>query len=252
LLYLSQLQINQQSAKMSNVFTINFPDGSSAQAIHLNNEAEIPDAITKLGLRLGQPTIVLIGGAGGLTDDDLKKIEFLFVDILAPLAENLQANVIDGGTDAGVMRLMGQARAKANAEFPLIGIAAEGTIILLGIESSNPEAAMLESHHTHFILVPGNNWGDESPWLGKIAAKLSKTASSVTVLINGGEIAREDVKHSISQKRPVVVVAGSGRLADELASDIKDSPLIKILNLKESTQNIIELFTNLLKENHDG
>ena len=139
---------------MLEVFPIKFPDGNSAQAIHLNNETETSDAIKKLGLRLGQPTIVLVGGAGGLTDDDLKKLEFLFLDILAPLAENLNANVIDGGTDAGVMRLMGQARAKINATFPLIGIAAEGTVILPDIESSNPEAVLLESHHTHFVFVP--------------------------------------------------------------------------------------------------
>jgi hypothetical protein len=234
--------------KMEKLFRINFSNGNSAKAIRISKSDQIINSIKKLGLRLGQPTIVLVGGAGGLTDEDLKRLQFLFLDILAPLAENIYANVIDGGTDAGVMRLMGQARAKINAKFSLIGIAAEGTVILPGGESLNPETALLESHHTHFVLIPGKNWGDESRWLSRFATELGKTVSSITVLINGGEIARKDVAHSLFDKRPVVVFGGSGRLADELASDYrKNSPLIKIIDQTDSSENILALLKNLLK-----
>jgi hypothetical protein len=236
---------------MEKPFKINFSSGISAQAIHINDENQISDALNKLGLRLGHPTIVLVGGAGGLSDEDLKNLSPIFWEVLAPIAETLKVNILDGGTDAGVMRLMGQARMKISANFPLIGIAAKGTVILPDVESLDQEAAPLESHHTHFVLVPGDNWGDESPWLSQIATKLAKSAPSITVLINGGEIARKDVEHSLFDKRPVVVVAGSGRLADELAADGKDIPLIKIINLTDGLENIIELFRNLLKENYD-
>jgi hypothetical protein len=233
---------------MQELFKINFSNGNSAKAIRISKSTQLTNAIKKLEIPFGQPTIVLVGGAGGLNNEELKRLQFLFLDILAPLAENIGANVIDGGTDAGVMRLMGQARAKINAKFSLIGIAAEGTIALPGNQSSNPEAASLESHHTHFVLIPGKNWGDESPWLSRIAGKMAKTASSMTLLINGGEIARKDVAHSLSDKRPVVVFAGSGRLADELATESrKDSPLIKIINLTVASENILSLLKNLLR-----
>jgi len=233
---------------MGEPFKINFSDGISAQAIRVNSKSQISDALSKLELLVDRPTIVLVGGAGGLVEEDLKRLQPLFLEVIAPLAETIKANVIDGGTDAGVMRLMGLARTKINANFPLIGIAAEGTIILPDVESLNHKAASLESHHTKFVLVPGDNWGDESPWLSQIATKLAKATPSVTVLINGGEIARKDVKYSLSDKRPVVVVAGSGRLADELAADGKDTPLIKIVNLTDSSEKIIQLIRNLLKE----
>ena len=143
---------------------------------------------------------------------------------------------------------MGQAKAKINAKFPLIGVAAEGTVILPNSKSLNPEAASLESHHTQFILIPGKNWGDESPWLSRFATELGKTVSSITALINGGEIARKDVAHSLSDNRPVVVFAGSGRLADELATESrKASPLIKILNLTATSENILLFLKNLLR-----
>jgi hypothetical protein len=233
---------------MEELFRIKFSNGNSAKAIRISKSTQLTNAIKKLEIPFGQPTIVLVGGAGGLNNEELKRLQFLFLDILAPLAENIGANVIDGGTDAGVMRLMGQARAKINAKFSLIGIAAEGTIALPGNQSSNPEAASLESHHTHFVLIPGKNWGDESPWLSRIAGKMAKTASSMTLLINGGEIARKDVAHSLSDKRPVVVFAGSGRLADELATESrKDSPLIKIINLTVASENILSLLKNLLR-----
>jgi hypothetical protein len=39
----------------------------------------------------------------------------------------------------------------------------------------------------------------------------------VTVLVNGGEIAWEDVAQSVKASRPVLVIEGSGRTADSLA-----------------------------------
>ncbi len=41
---------------------------------------------------------------------------------------------------------------------------------------------------------------------------------SVTVLVDGGETAWEDVAESVLALRPVIVVDGSGRVADTLAA----------------------------------
>ncbi len=40
---------------------------------------------------------------------------------LIPLCEELGAAIVDGGTDAGLMRLVGRARTATHAQFPLIG-----------------------------------------------------------------------------------------------------------------------------------
>jgi hypothetical protein len=48
---------------------------------------------------------------------------------------------------------------------------------------------MLQKDHTHFILTPGSDWGDEAPWLSRLASVLAGDAPSLTLLINGGAIA---------------------------------------------------------------
>ena len=87
----------------------------------------------------------------------------------------------------------------------------------------------LASHYSHFILVPGSQFGDESFWIGDLAILLSKGHQSVTVLINGGEISRKDIEVSLENGRPVIVLSRTGRLADELARQPERNSLITVL-----------------------
>ena len=119
------------------------------------------------------------------------------------------------------MRLVGKARAAAQATFPLVGVAAEGTVVIPGGVPAREDAYPLEPNHSHFVLVPGSEWGDEVPWLGRVAEALAGSAPTATVLVNGGDVARRDVDASVQAGRAVVVVAGSGRAADELADEVR-------------------------------
>jgi hypothetical protein len=80
------------------------------------------------------------------------------------------------------------------------------------------ERQQLETQASHFILVPGSNPGDESAWMFDAATLLSQGHQAVTILINGGEIARKDVELSLEKGRRVIVISRTGRLADALAS----------------------------------
>jgi hypothetical protein len=165
-----------------------------------------------------RPVLVVIGGASLIDEADFARLQRLFVEVLAPLAKGLGCYVVDGGTDAGVMKLMGNARNQNGSAFPLIGVSPIGLVQLPDAVNPSPESAPLEPHHTHFFLVAGNNWGDESPWLANIASLLAGDRPSVTVLINGGAISLVDAKESTKVHRPIVTIAGSGRLADEIAN----------------------------------
>src|SRR5206468_11337979 len=59
--------------------------------------------------------------------------------------------------------------------FPLIGVAPAGAVALPRSSDPHPapEAVPLEPHHSHFLLVPGERWGDESPWLAAVVAALA-------------------------------------------------------------------------------
>lgn len=206
---------------MEKPFPVVFPSGQIARATQINYSEEISIGLNRLGFARPRRSLVIVGGASGISEETMEQLQSLFQDVLAPLAERMGLVVIDGGTDAGVMKLIGQARAKIGGTFPLLGVAAIGTVVFPDRPAPSADAAPLEPNHTHFLFVPGNRWGDESPWLAQIATALAGTIPSVTLLINGGKIAWMDVTYSVQAERQVIVMAGSGRTADTLAAMLR-------------------------------
>ena len=200
--------------------TLSFPTGQTARAVRVTDPTAIPVVLDQIGLQQPRPVLVLVGGASKLNQEDFDRLQQLFIESLAPLAQEIGATVIDGGTDAGVIKLMGKARAEIRATFPLVGVAPFHKIHYP--HHPLPDTYPLEPHHTHFILTPGVNWGDESAWIAKIASVLSGDAPSVTVLMNGGNVSLIDVQESLEAGRLVYVVSGTGRLADEIAAAVRN------------------------------
>ncbi len=200
---------------------ISFPEGTTAIVQYPQTIRDIDSLLCTAGLKLPRPVIVLVGGASGLRHYHVARLHRLFVRVLAPLAEKLGAVVIDGGTDCGIMSMMGSARKQTNSVFPLLGIVPVGVATLPGQLAPSPEAASLEPNHTHFLLIPGSKWGDDTPWIAKVATTIAGEMPSITVLINGGEITWKDAAASVEADRPIVAIAGSGRTADILASALE-------------------------------
>lgn len=220
--------------------TLAFPNGHFAQTVQVRNRHDLSIALDDLGLRRATPVLVLTGGANNLNATDADRLEQLFLEVLAPLAEELGLIVVDGGTDAGVMQLMGRARAQLNASFPLVGVAPIGRIHFPSATMSLAGTHSLEPHHTHFILIPGFSWGDESPWLAEVATILADDAPSVTVLINGGNVSLLDVQASLAEGRSVNVLFGTGRLADEIATAVRHPNMEVRASLLPSLQEGLE------------
>jgi len=229
---------------------LTFANGLSALTIQVQSETELPSALTQLGIRYPRPTLAVVGGASKMTDADLSQLYPLFTEALAPLAERLGLIVVDGGSDAGVIGMMGQARAATGGTFPLIGVAPVGRITLPEAVDPLLGSVLLEPHHTHFILVPGATWGDDSPWLVKVASVLSQAQPSVTILVNGGDVALKDVSENVKVGRPVITVAGSGRMADtlfaalqgegtsQLVLSLAASGLVSSINLRDNLETL--------------
>lgn len=242
---------------MKQVDQLTFQNGHQAKLTRIRRNSNLLLSLKQIGLPYPAPTLVLVGGASGMSAEALTQLSFLFFDILAPLAEDLGLVVVDGGTDAGVMQLMGQARHQRRGSFPLVGVIAAAMAILPNLPAP-ADGAPLEPHHTHFLLVPGAIWGDEAPWIARVATELSSARSSLTVLINGGAIAWQDVDNSIREDRPVLVIGGSGRTADILAAAVGgdrsndranrlvDSGLLQAIDLFDSPETLRTFCSNLL------
>jgi hypothetical protein len=222
-------------------YDLRFRNGCSARAIDLDDcvcettETHAATVIHNLpelfGLPSGRRVLVLVGGANGLDRAAAQRLKSLFDAVLVPLCEKLQLIVLDGGTDCGVMRLLAEARARANATFPLIGVVPGECVCLPGEDRANGRAP-LEPNHTHFVFIPGDNWRTQAWWLSACATVFAGGAPSLTVLANGGEISAYDVVHSQYAGRSVLAIEGSGRLADQLASALRtdsDDPRAKAL-----------------------
>lgn len=178
--------------------------------------ADLPAALKALHIAVHRPVLVLAGGADGMTPAHMAAMARAMGPIIRAL-DDWDAAIVDGGTDSGVMRVAGQVHDAAGAAFPLVGVAAEGTVILPGRPPA-PGAAPLEPRHTGVILVPGDTWGDESPWLSHVATAIADGRPSLTLVINGGQIIYDDIEHSLRARRRVLVLAGTGRTADAIAA----------------------------------
>ena len=206
---------------------IAFPNGHQAQWMSVASIFDLEHALATLRLRIPKPAMVLVGGAAGIAPRDEALIQQT-VSLLASLADELGLTVLDGGTQSGVKAFMGEARTARDYNFFLLGVAVE-KLIHWHERPASALSAALEPNHTHFLFVPGHEWGEESFWLSEAASTVSRNLSALTILINGGEISRQDVQHSLQANRPVIIVQGTGRLADELAITLS-SPLVKVVS----------------------
>ena len=220
---------------------INFPDYQTL-CVFPSERSELAQAMAELGLKGSYPVIVLIGGG---IDEQQADVTRRAIETISKTAEDLNAVVVCGGTDMGIMAEVGQIRSQQGYKFPLIGVTPEELVTWPGGPHSGKflgwgeKRWQLEPHYSHFILVPGSQFGDESPWIIDTATQLSKEHGSVTILINGGEVSRKDIELSLEKGRPVIALSRSGRLADELARQPERDNLIKVVPAN-AEQRIVE------------
>ena len=132
------------------------------------------------------------------------------------------------------MMEIGEQRKNNNFTFPLIGVVFDSLII-----NEDPKS-ILDPNHTHFFLIPGSDWGDESGWIAKIATAVAGDEKSITVLVNGGNISRTDVEYGLIENRPAYIMRGTGRLADEITLSRNVVPVDIFKNPEEILKTLKE------------
>ena len=78
-------------------------------------------------------------------------------------------------------------------------------------------ALLFDPDHSHFVLVESKEWGGETEMMFKLAKSLSDRIPVVAILANGGDISRKEVLSSVRQGWPLIVIEGTGGLADDIA-----------------------------------
>ncbi len=212
------------------VENINFPNGRTARMVRVSAETPPGVVLSSLGVKSPHALVILSGGADKMNPERMASVSPLLENGLVPLVVRGRMAILDGGTNSGVMALVGEAVARYGVTVPLIGVCPAGKVSWPSHHNPHAEAE-LEPYHTHFVLVvPGHEFGEESEYLYAIAEFLGRDVPSIALVINGGRVTLQETWWNAMQGREIVVLKGSGRAADRIAQAWEageaDDPLI--------------------------
>lgn len=202
---------------------LRFENGNQARVVHVSPHSSARKTAQRLGFVEAAPVIFMMGGASNMSAEAITWTRSLVEDGIARFAAKHGAVIVDGGTNAGIMQMMGRARRKYRGMFPLVGCAPQGKVSYPGQASVRRlSKTALEPHHSHFALVDADYWGAESDMVVGLARAIAADKRPVLgVLVNGGKIAQYEVYIASARGRsalPVLVIDGSGRTADTIAA----------------------------------
>jgi hypothetical protein len=193
-----------------------FQNGREAVVVLPHIKATGKEIVGALGIAPPKALILIVGGADSIDANLKPRLSQLFGRSIARAAFDVGATVIDDGTASGVTEMMGQGVADHGYKCPLIGVAPLSQVNYpVGPGGKNTD---LDPNHSHFVLVEGNSWGDELGVVEELVECFTEEARAIAILANGGPRSRKEVLHIVRRDLPLLIVEGSGGLADEIAA----------------------------------
>jgi hypothetical protein len=185
--------------------------------------------------------VVALAGTTEPLDAELTINVAAFLEVVVTVAAAHDAVIVTGATDAGIFHVLGLVLERSAAQpAAVIGVAPSELVAVPGDDASDGRVP-LEEHHTAIVLVPGDEWGMETPALSRVVDVIGGDLPAVALLIGGGEVARAELDEHLSRGRRVFALRGSGRLADEVArGDPVDDPELSA-HVKAGAVTIIDV-----------
>jgi hypothetical protein len=213
----------ERDERGNGVLTLEFPNGNRALAVQAGRGRQPSELLGALEMATPKPLLLLAGGADTLDENIRTRLAELLERGVVRAALATGAVVVDGGTAAGVMALMGEAAAEGPGRIPLLGVAPAGKVTYPGdAQAQAPDSAALEANHSHFVLANSAAWGGETSLLFDLVDALAEGRSAVVVLAGGGAVAQDEALRAVRRNLPVVVLQGTGGVADTLASALAE------------------------------
>ena len=193
-------------------------DPRSVPTIVRQADRDITSVREALGITTPAPVILISGGADTFDPAIAPKLTQLIGRGLLRAGRAAGAVIIDGGTDAGVMGLIGRAAGAMAEPTSLIGVAPEALIQSPDISPVEADGGRfaLAPNHTHFVLTQGGVWGAETPVMFDLAQAIAGKFPVIVVMISGGQVALSEILHAVRRHWRVLVIQGSKGITDEL------------------------------------
>jgi SLOG in TRPM, prokaryote/SMODS and SLOG-associating 2TM effector domain 1/Protein of unknown function (DUF4231) len=222
--------------------SILFANNNEAIAVSPSATSSAEDIVRALDIKPYKAIVLVLGGAARVDQKLVPQLVQLFGRGIARAAAEANAVIIDGGTQAGVMAMMGEAVAGRGYKSTLVGVAPAGKVTYPSDSATGDSATSvpLEPNHSHFFLVEGSDWGAETATIYKLIGVLTRKGTesasperkprkqaaeesatkvpALAILASGGPISRDEVLRAVRNNLPLIVVEGSGGLADEVAA----------------------------------
>jgi SLOG in TRPM, prokaryote len=197
-----------------------FENGGRAEILHIKQPVEADEALKALGMDVpAAKAAIIVGGSTTAFSDRLKnRLIDLISRGVAQAALDPEAILLDEGTKSGVSEIVGLGVADRGRKTKLVGILPPRKSGGPG-EPAVDDIKNLDPNHTHLILSE-QEW---PAWQTETLCRLAESAATnkgwiLTVLV-GGEIegtALELALETVRRGWPLVVIQGSGPLADEI------------------------------------
>jgi hypothetical protein len=240
---------------------ITFDTEHIAKAIIITSSTTPPSDVFRLMNleKIPRGILSISGGAGKFPDELVSQTQDLIESVIVPLAYEHDLMIIDGGTDEGIMQLIGNAVEKVNYLYPrvighehrfhflsrplLVGFAPLAKVYAPGFNQPTIEKALLNRNHSYFILIAdAAQWGEEVDYMSGFINHLitDQRIPTLHVIFNGGRITIKEVYYAVKQQRPVLLLEGSTR-AVEIIAALKKASLYEIVQmLLDKKKNIAE------------
>ena len=189
--------------------------------------------------------VQVTGGAQALTLPEQLQEEFNKGLVTAATSANVW--VVTGGTDTGVMHLVGKAMYDAglDGKVPLLGVTAHGAVngreCFEGLkfgrasyadpEKASFEGAPLSPHHTHFLFIDSGKqnskaWGSEIRVRAEIERHMttSRAVPMVLLVVQGGPGTLATVLATAQLGCPIVILSNSGGAATAVSNFMGAEP----------------------------
>jgi hypothetical protein len=190
------------------VETVAFPNTRAALLVKVAPGVDAEQVIAALGLSTPRALLILSGGTKDLDAGIEEQLRPAFDGIVRVVTEK-EIAVLTGGTNEGVFALFGQAlQEQGGPTADCIGVAITG----------RAWPARLEPHHSHFVLVEGERWGEETDLMYRLAAALASDCPSVAVFAGGGPVVIEEMGQNVAQNREMILLVGGGGNTDAVVA----------------------------------
>ncbi len=190
------------------------------------------EIVDRMKLREVRSTLIINGGTSELSAERREDIGQAMLTAVIELARWPGPALVTGGTDAGVFSVLGEAIDEVGFTGPVIGIVPAGKVDADG--AGGDDRKPVEPHHTHVVAVDGGHWGDETPVMMGLSDALAGQGPVAVVVAGGGDIAEREVSGHKTSGRCVITLEGTGRLADQLASD--DDPKTLVVDVGDGNR----------------